>query len=573
MTSIDNLLEIAKPARYIGKEWNSAKKKLAADDVKFAICYPDVYELGMSNLAVRIIYGILNNLNGIFCDRVFCPWPDFQKYLLNNNKTLCSLETGLPLKDFDVLGFSLGYELTYTNVLTMLKLGGIPLFSKERDLTFPLIVGGGPSAVNPEPMHEFFDIFFIGEAEEFIVEFGEYLKRLKKNAVNKRISKKELLLELAQFEGVYVPLLYDVSFDKDGFLKEFFPLDKNIPKTITKRFVRVLDKAYYPLNWLVPNIATIHDRVSLEIMRGCPHKCRFCQARKIYYPYRLKSMLNLEEIGERILKDTGYEEIGLCGLSVSDHQAALEIIKYFTKIFKENAVSVSLSSLRADSILDKSLSVISEIKKAGITFAPEAGSERLREAIGKDLDIEKLFKLSQDALDLGWRHLKLYFMVGLPTENMQDLDEIIDMVEKITKVTSKSGKRFSNINLSVNPFIPKPHTDFELLALENKDKLIQKREYLKSRLKEKAFSKVNFSFHNIDISFIEAALSRGDRRLSNVIYSAWANGAKFDAWQEHFNIKLWDKAFLDNNMNPEFYANRIITLGETLSWGHINLIS
>ncbi len=558
-----NLDIVRKPARYIGKEWNLACKNVANSKVKIALCYPDMYELGMSNLGFRILYGLLNKQRAVFCDRVFAPADDYLNYLKEHDIKLSGLDSRIPLSKFDIIGFSLGYELTFTNVLSILSFAGLPLRSRERIDKHPLVIAGGPCVVNPEPMSEFIDAFVIGESEEAIIELI--------NCFKKTSPRNELLKKLSRIEGVYVPSLYDVNYKEDFSINEIIPNEKGVPSSINKRIVKEFDRSFFPVDWLVPFIQVVHDRISLEIMRGCPNSCRFCQARNIYYPYRIRKLNTILKYAKQTLKRTGYEELGLCGLSVSDHYQIRAMIKKLTSLLKGRGISLSLSSMRADILLEGAFGDISSIKKTGLTFALEAGSSRLQKKINKNIDMDKFFFLASQSLEKGWRKIKLYFMVGFPDETEDDLAEIILIVDKLLKLRSSSGNKFLKINLSVNPFIPKPHTPFQWVNMESIENLKRKKYYLLDRLNSFPGNRINFSFHNIESSFLEAVLSRGDRRLSEVISIAWNKGAKFDAWSEFFDFKIWQQAFKEANLDPNFFVNRNIALSEKLPWDHIKI--
>ena len=559
-----NLSDVRKPARYIGREWNLTKKNLDSCKIKIALCYPDMYELGMSNLGFRIIYGLLNKQKDTFCDRVFTPTDDYLEYLKKQERKFAALDSGLLLNEFDILGFSLGCELIFTNVLTVLSLAGLPLRSCDRDESFPLVIAGGPCAVNPEPMSEFIDLFVIGEAEEAIKEISSCFM---KNSHNK----KELLKKMSFIKGVYVPSLYEVFYDKDASLNKIIPKQKSVPAEIHKRVVKNFNKSYFPVNWVVPFIQIVHDRVSLEIMRGCPNSCRFCQARNIYFPFRLRKLNTIIDLARKTFKHSGYEEIGLCGLSVSDHYQIRKLIKKLVGCFKEKGVSLSLSSMRADILLGGSFSELASIKKTGLTFALEAASERLQKKINKNINMDKFFSLAGQSIDKGWRKIKLYFMVGFPDETEDDLKGIIEIVDRLLKMRSESGGRFIKINLSVNPFIPKPHTPFQWVGMESMESLKAKKMFLLKGLNALSKNRINFTFHNVETSFLEAVLSRGDRRVSKAILAAWNKGARFDAWSEFFDFKIWQQAFAESKIDPNLFANRNIALSERLAWDHIKI--
>lgn len=557
----DILLQVNKPGRYIGQEWNIPKKDFDKAEIKFALCFPDLYEIGMSNLGIRIIYGILNNMPSVSCERFFVYAQDMEKIFRSKNMEISSLESGKKLKEFDLAGFSLGYELNYTNVLNILELGSIPLKSSQRGSTYPLIIGGGPCALNPEPMHEFFDLFLIGEAEEAIVELIDVYRKFKDRFKASKISKEELLVILSHIEGVYVPSLYEVTYTPEGKIEEFKAKYKDAPLKIKKRFVKDLDSAYFPLDWLIPYIQIIHDRITLEIMRGCPNSCRFCQARSQYFPFRQRKIENILNLAEAAYKRTGYEELSLCGLSVSDFSGIGELLERLINSFKEKGVSISLPSIKPKNIVGNLSSLIATIKKTGLTFAPEAATERLRKVINKDFNIQDFFKVIKEARASGYRNLKLYFMIGLPSEEEADLDGIIELSTRVLQLGA------AHINISINTLIPKPHTPFQLLKMEGVESMRYKQNYLKKRARN---GRLKLAFRNPYMSFLEGALSRGDRRLSQVILSAFNKGARFDAWDNDFVFGRWMDAFADSHISPDFYLKER-SKDEFLPWDFLDV--
>lgn len=562
----DLLLQVNKPARYIGEEWNVSRKDFASANVKFALCFPDLYEVGMSNLGVRIIYSLLNNIPDVVCERVFSCDLDFDKIIRENNKELLSLESKKPIRDFDIVGFSLGSELDYTNVLNILELGGVPLQAALRDDTYPLIIAGGPSVLNPEPMHEFFDLFLIGEAEDLILEFIELYKKKKEDYRSAKLSKRDLLFILSQTEGVYVPSFYDVRYGNDGKIEEFISKVKWAPAKIKKRFVRDFNSSHFPKDWLVPYIQTIHDRVTVEIMRGCPNTCSFCQAKPQYFPLRVRSVENIMNLAKEAYECTGYEEISLAGLSVSDYPKIEELIGKLIGLFKEKGISVSLPSIKAKAKVGQLVDMIASIKKTGLTFAPESGSERMRKILEKNFDEQEFFRMLEESYISGYQHVKLYFMIGLPFENQEDLNGIIDLSCKVSELRRKIKKIPAQVNISINPLIPKPHTSFQWFAMEKMEVLKDKQDYLRDKLKNR---RLKLNFHNRNMSFLEGVLSRGDRRLSQVILLAFKKGARFDAWGNHFNFELWAEAFRDSGVDPESYL-RERAVSEILPWDFID---
>jgi len=563
----DILLKVNKPAQYTGGEVNCVKKDFTHTNIKFAIAFADLYEVGMSNLGLRIIYGLLNSIPDVVCERFFSPNRDMEELLRLENRQILSLESRKGLSEFDFVGFSLGSELDYTNVLNILELGNIPLKSSLRDSGFPFIIGGGPASLNPEPMHDFFDFFVIGEAEDLILEIIEVYRKDKEGYKSGKIDKQDLLFKFSQLEGVYIPSFYEVSYDSAGAITEFKPKIKSVPAKIKKRFIKDLNLAYYPLTWLMPYIQIIHDRITLEIMRGCPNRCNFCQARSQYFPLRLKESATVLSLARELYKRTGYEEISLAGLSVSDHPELEKILKELMGQFETKAVSLSLPSVKAKTLIGGISALIAKVKKTGLTFAPEAGSQRLRDILQKDFKSEEFFSSLEQAYSAGYQHVKLYFMIGLPQEREEDLDAIIDFSLKVSELRKKSGKPAAGVNISINTLIPKPHTPLQWLKMEGLEAIRKKQEYL--RQKAKKHRRLVLSFHNPTMSIVEGLLSRGDRRLSEVILSAFKSGAKFDAWSNYFNYDKWMAAFNALGLDPLVYLDKKL-LDYILPWDFID---
>lgn len=563
----DILSQVNKPGRYIGGEWNVSRKDFNKAYIRFALCFPDLYEVGMSNLGVRIIYGILNNIPDACCERFFSCNEDLENLLKSNRLDIFSLESKKGLKEFDIIGFSLGSELGYTNVLNMLDMGSIPLKSHIRDNSFPLIIGGGPSVLNPEPMHEFFDLFIIGEAEDVIPELIDIYRANKEKFKTSAMSKQDLLVLFSKIQGVYVPSLYEAVYDSNGALREFKPKINGVLPTVKKRFVKNLDDSHFPVSWVIPYIQIIHDRLTLEIMRGCPNSCRFCQARAQYYPFRQRSMDKVIDLAKGLYKCTGYEELSLIGLSVSEYPRIETLLSKLTDLFKENAVSVSLPSVKAKALVGNLSAIISQVKKTGLTFAPEAGSERLRKVIDKDFNEEDFFSVLRQAYSSGYQHVKLYFMIGLPFEKQVDLDGIIDLATRVSDLRKEISSRSAQVNISINTLIPKPHTALQWLKMEDASSIKNKQEYLRAKTRNR---KLVFSFHNRDMSFLEGVLSRGDRRLSEVIYLAFKKGCRFDAWSNYFCFEKWEAAFKEADIDPALYLKERTT-DELLAWDFIDL--
>ncbi|PIU41584.1 MAG: B12-binding domain-containing radical SAM protein [Candidatus Omnitrophica bacterium CG07_land_8_20_14_0_80_42_15] len=557
------LEQVEKPGRYLGGEWNAATKVHSKDTLKIALCFPDIYEVGMSHLGFRIIYGVLNSLADVVCERVFCPWPDFSGVLLKKDLPLFSLESRTPINKFDIVAFTLAYEMSFTNVLEVLRLSKIPFRSKDRGIEQPIVIGGGTCTLNPEPVADFFDLFVVGEGEEAVIELADAFRKMKISGQN---DKSKILAELAKIDGVYVPSFYKTEYDSDGKINTFLSMHKNAPSVIKKRIVKNLDDSFYPTKYIVPYINIVHDRVVLEIMRGCAHRCRFCQAQAHYKPLRMRSEEKILSLIEESLNNTGYEEFSLMSLSSGDYPNIDSFVERLSNMpmLKEKGISTSLSSLRVEDVLSRLPQLIKKVKKTGITLAPEAGSERLRKLIRKDIDIENLLKAIRVAKEEGWRRIKLYFMIGLPTENRSDIDGILDILKETAFITK--GNRF-DIGVTLSPFIPKPFTSFQWEGMGSIEELLEKEAYIRGRLNSR---NVNLKFHKPELSFIEAILSRGDRRLSNILERAFSLGAKLDGWDEFFKFDIWMDAFDKEGLDPAFYTKRR-DFHETLPWDHINV--
>lgn len=561
--NLENILEqVRKPARYTGNEWNVTKKDFSSVDVRVALCFPDAYEIGMSHLGFRIIYGILNARQDTLCERVFSPWPDLAGLLRKEGVPLFSLESKVPLAEFDIVAFTLSYEMNYTNVLQILELSGIPLKSEDRADNSPLIIGGGPCTLNPEPVADFFDLFVIGDGEDAVNEVIDGFRRVKSA---RAASRTQLLPELAKIEGVYVPSFYDVDYCEDGRIKRFTAKREGLPAAIKKRVVGDLDSSFYPTKYIVPYTSIIHDRIVIEIMRGCVHRCRFCQAGICYLPVRIKNKETIFRLIKEAYKNTGYEEFSLMSLSSGNYPGIVSLADELANmsILKDNGIGLSFSSLRIEDVLSRLPESIKRLKKTGLTLAPEAGTERLRRVISKEMDVGKLLEAVRTAQREGWRRIKLYFMIGLPTEGYADIDGIVDLLEEI-RDSVKHGP--FDIVASIAPFVPKPHTPFQWEEMELTDRFYQKMEYMKRRVHSK---KIRLKFHKPNLSFLEAVFSRGDRRLGPVLLAAFKNGAQFDSWDEFFDFSRWMEAFANESIDPHFYiASR--EFGEILPWDHID---
>jgi radical SAM family uncharacterized protein len=559
----DNILfKVAKPARYTGGEWNSIVKDWHEADVRIAISYPDLYEIGMSNMALPILYRLLNSQPGVLAERVFAPWPDMAKAIKDAGIPLLSLESGKPLKEFDVIGFSLGYEFTFTNVLNMLHLSQIPVLAGERDDSHPLIIAGGSCALNPEPMADFIDLFVIGEAEEILPQLVTCLRDWKSN----KTLKKELLSQAAAIPGVYVPSLYNVEYHSDGSFRSITPATPQTSPTIKRQIVaKLLPPVTDPV---VPYIEIVHDRGAIEISRGCSRGCRFCNAGIVYRPVRQRPREEVLESVDDIIANCGYDEVSLVSLSTGDYPGIGELINDIAERYKKSNVTISLPSLRIDSESVRLIDSLPAHRKTGLTFAPEAGSQRLQRVINKYIPEEELFKTAATAFERGWKTLKLYFMLGLPTETKEDIESIVQLVNKVHALGKTIPGKRPQIRVSLSTFIPKPHTPFQWAAQESEQQLNTKHEIVKAGLRRKG---IRLSWQEPKSSLLEAVLSRGDRRLGRAIHRAWQLGAAFDGWSEHFNYEIWLKAFDESGIDPAFYAQRQRSLDEPLPWGHIDI--
>ncbi len=562
------LPQVTRPARYTGREWNSIVKDWDQVGVKVALAYPDIYEVGLSNLGLMILYDILNREDDILAERVYAPWVDMEEAMRQAGIPLFSLESRRPLADFDIVGFSLPYELNYTNVLNMLDLAGIPPLAAERGddnnepSEYPLIIGGGSGTYNPEPLADFFDLFVIGEGEEVLLELVRAYGEWKKEGGGER---REFLRRAALIDGIYVPSFYDVTYHPDGTMAGIEPLVPEARSTIMKRVVATLPPA--PTRLIVPYIEAVHDRGMIEIQRGCTQSCRFCQAGVIYRPVRERPPEEVLDTVDEILASTGYDEIALLSLSSTDYSQIEPLMREITSRYRDQPIAISLPSLRTDSFSVELAKMLQERRKTSLTFAPEAGSQRLRDAINKKVTEEDLLDTAEAAYSSGWYRIKLYFMVGLPTETMEDVAAIVDLVKKVRAVGRQHQGRKARVSVSVATFIPKPHTPFQWMPLLGEASLEERLGLLRKSLRSKGF---RFSWHDPQTSLLEAAISRGDRRLGRVIYRAWQLGARFDAWNEIFDVEIWEQAFAEVGLAPDFYARRERPLDEVLPWAHID---
>ena len=563
LTDIDSILyQVSKPARYTGGEWNSIIKDWDKTPIRIALTYPDLYEIGMSNMALPILYELLNSQSDVLAERVFAPWVDMEAAMRKAAIPLFSLESKRPLKEFDIIGFSLGYELTYTNVLNMLDLTQIPVLTSARDVSHPVIIAGGSCTLNPEPMADFIDFFVIGDGEEVLFELLDSFRTWKHQ--NKGTSKEDLLRQVATIPGIYVPNLYQVEYQADGLLNSITPTMPEANPTIQRRIVNeLLPPATKPV---VPYIEVVHDRGAIEIQRGCSHGCRFCQAGMIFRPVRERPQPEIVSAIEELITNCGYSEASLVSLSTSDYPRVDELVANLAQHYPD--LTLSLPSLYVNGFSVELVDSLPTHKKTGLTFAPEAGSEKLRRIINKNISEEELLVTAATAFDRGWTGLKLYFMLGLPTETMEDVEEIINLVDKVRSLGRKTKGKTPQIRVNLSTFVPKPHTPFQWVAQENEEGLSSKHELLKQGLRRKGG---RLSWQDPKVSLLEAALSRGDRRLGKVIYRAWQLGCTFDSWGEHLNYENWLRAFQEVGLEPGFYAQRQRSLDELLPWTHIDV--
>lgn len=557
---------VQKPARYTGGELNSVIKDKQSVDVRFAFCFPDVYEIGMSHLGGKILYSVLNNLDYVWCERVYAPWVDFEEQMRCKGIKLYGLESGDSIDKFDFIGFSLMYEMSYTNILNMLDLAGLPVRAADRTELSPIVIFGGPCTCNPEPLAPFADIICIGEGEEVLCEVTDLYRKCKKN----NESKQEFLRKAAKIQGIYVPSFYDVSYNGDGTVNSVTPKYEDVPSVVKKSIVKDFDKCYYPDKFVVPFLDIVHDRAMLELFRGCIRGCRFCQAGFIYRPIRDRKPETLNKQAAALCESTGYDEISLSSLSTSDYSGLKELMPQLMEWTERDGVSLSLPSLRVDNFSRSLMEKIQSVRKSGLTFAPEAGTQRLRDAINKNVTEEEILQTCRLAFEGGWTSVKLYFMLGLPTETMQDVEGIADIAQRIVDTyyempNRKKGKAV-NVSVSVATFVPKPFTPFQWEAQDTLETIAEKQRHLRSIIRSK---KINLSCHESHTSFLEAVLARGDRRLADVIETAWRSGCRFDSWEECFDFDKWMKAFEKCGLDPAFYANRKRSYDEVMPWDHI----
>ncbi|EKN37755.1 radical SAM domain-containing protein [Clostridium botulinum CFSAN001627] len=564
--SDDVLFRVEKPARYIGGELNSYNKDLNDIDIRYAFCFPDVYEVGMSHLGMKILYYILNERKDIFCERVFAPWPDMEKIMREENIPLYGLESKDPIKDFDFIGFTLQYEMSYTNILNMLDLAGVTIRASERGEEEPIVMCGGPCAYNPEPLYNIADMFVLGEGEELNTKILDLYKKYKGKG-----KKNEFLREASKIRGVYIPSLYEVTYKKDNTIKEFKPLYDDVPKKVKKVIINNINDVVYPDKFVVPYTDIVHDRIVLETFRGCTRGCRFCQAGMIYRPVREKKTERLLELSDKLIKNTGYDEVTLSSLSICDYSDIQNLVFSMVERHKEGKVGVTLPSLRIDSFSVDLIKEIQKVRKTGLTFAPEAGSQRMRDVINKGVTEENLMTSVKSAFEAGWSTIKLYFMLGLPYETLEDVIGIAELgqkvVQKYYEVPKEVRKKGLKVTVSTSIFVPKPFTPFQWAPQDTMEDVRKKIEAVRGAIKSK---QITYNWHESLVSYMEAIFARGDRRICDVLIKAFEKGARFDGWNQYFDFNIWKEALEESNVDGDFYAYRQREYDEILPWDFVD---
>ena len=565
----DILCKVEKPSRYVGGELNQVIKNPKDVNIRFAFCFPDVYEVGMSHLGTRILYHTINERKNTYCERVFAPWPDMETLMRKSDIKLFTLETKTPLDQFDMLGFTLQYEMSYTNILNMLDMSGITLRASERGEDEPIIMAGGPCAYNPEPLYDIVDFFEIGEGEEMMDDVLEVYARHKANG---KVNKKEFLREISHIGGIYVPSLYDVSYNEDGTIREFTPKYEDVPAKVKKRIVNNFDKVSFPDEMIVPYTDIVHDRVVLETARGCTNGCRFCQAGMIYRPVREKTTNTLIEQARKALKATGYDEVSLASLSICDYSNIQNLISSLVLEHEADKVGIALPSIRVDAFSVDLIKEIQKVRKTGLTFAPEAGSQRMRDIINKGLTEERILEAAKSAFESGWSTIKLYFILGLPYETTEDAAGIGELAEKMADVYFEIPKDVRNkglkITVSTSILVPKPFTPFQWAPMARPEIVDERIKAVRGAIKSRS---IVYNYHEQETSFMEAVFARGDRRTCDVLIKAFEKGAKFDGWSEYFNMEIWNEAMEECNLDSEFYVYREREYDEILPWDFIDI--